>query len=56
MKEKIEIPEKLIKDKNFTVRFSTPEREKLDEFCVRKKTTLAELIRFSLKTVMERAK
>lgn len=56
MADKIKVPEKEKKNHNFTIRFSDSEREKLDEFCNRKNTTLTALIRFSLKTVMERAK
>ncbi len=56
MNEKIEVPKKVIRTQNFSVRFSDREREKLDEFCARKKTTLAAFIRFSTKAVMERAK
>ena len=56
MTEKINIPESEVRNRNFTVRFSKKEREKLDSFCKRNKTTLADFIRFSLKTVMERAK
>ncbi len=56
MDKRITIPQKVKRTKNFTVRFSTSERAKLDLFCKSRNTTLAELIRFSLKTVMERAK
>lgn len=55
MERKIKVPPKEILDQNFTVRFSKNERAKLEQFCSKKKTTLAKLIRFSLKTVMERA-
>ncbi len=56
MTEKIKVPQKQKKTRNFTIRFSDNERAKLDEFCARKNTTLTALIRFSLQTVMERAK
>lgn len=55
-KEKYRIPEKHRKTSNFTVRFSESERIKLDKFCKEKNTTLTELIRFSLRTIIERAK
>ncbi len=56
MTDKIKIPAREKKTHNFTIRFSDSERNKLDEFCDRKNTTLTALIRFSLKTIMERAK
>ncbi len=56
MNQKIKIPQKEVRSQNFTVRFSKSEREKLDKFCIKKKTNLAEFIRFSTRTVMERAK
>ncbi|WP_297097547.1 hypothetical protein [uncultured Draconibacterium sp.] len=54
-KEKIKVPVKDRKTSNFTIRFSESERKQLDDFCEKKNTTLTELIRFSLKTVMDRA-
>lgn len=56
MADKIKVPQKEKKTHNFTIRFSDRERELLDEFCRQKNTTLTALIRFSLETVMERAK
>lgn len=54
-KEKIKVPEKEKKTHNFTIRFSESERSNLYNFCSRKKTTLTELIRFSLKTIIEKS-
>lgn len=56
MTEKIKVPQREKKTHNFTIRFSDSERRKLDEFCTRKNTTLTALVRFSLQTIMERAK
>ncbi|MBN1820241.1 MAG: hypothetical protein JW833_05975 [Prolixibacteraceae bacterium] len=56
MTDKIKVPQKEKKTHNFTIRFSDSERTQLDSFCAKKNTTLTALIRFSLKTVMERAK
>jgi len=54
--EKIKVPPKRIKSKNFTVRFTEDERNNLERFCALKKTTIAEFIRFSCNVVMKRAK
>lgn len=54
--EKIRVPAKKVKSKNFTVRFTEDERNKLERFCALKKTTIAEFIRFSVKEVMKRAR
>lgn len=56
MEKKLIIPEKTKRTENFTVRLSPEERAELEFFCEIKKTTISELIRFSLKAVMERAK
>jgi hypothetical protein len=54
--EKIKVPPKKVKSRNFTVRFTDDERSKLERFCALKKTTIAEFIRFSCNEVMKRAK
>jgi hypothetical protein len=56
MTEIIKIPKREKKTTKFTIRFSKGERAKLDRFCASRNTTLTALIRFSLETVMKKAK